>query len=101
MSSPQTPEFIVSFVTQSLRELIHDMNNSIFIARGFIEEIGEEIRSKEYKNETFDDENFSDMISTVERNIHKIDAHLAKLRKFTKEDIFEQSGVDKDLVEIK
>jgi galactokinase/mevalonate kinase-like predicted kinase len=96
MSSPQTPEFIVSMVSQRLRELVHDLNNSIFITKGFIEELSEDITAKRYRESNFDDENFIDMIQTVNRTVEKIDQNLSQLRKFAKEEIFDKSGLPRE-----
>ena len=93
MSNEQNPEVIVNMVSLHLRELIHDVNNALFVAKGFLEELNEDTQSKRYMDPSFDHENFQDMVSTITRNIDKIDTNLLKLRKFAKEDIFDKTGV--------
>lgn len=95
MSQEQTPEAIVNMVSLQLRELIHDVNNALFVAKGFLEELSEDTQSRRYMDPAFDHENFGDMVSTINRNIEKIDTSLGKLRKFAKEEIFEKTGVPK------
>ena len=95
MSETQTPEIIVNMVSVRLREMIHDINNALFVTKGFLEELSEDITNKQYMKPDFDHENFSDMITTINRNVEKIDQNLVKLRKFAKEEVFEKSGVSK------
>ncbi|KAB8030002.1 hypothetical protein [Fluviispira multicolorata] len=95
MSDTQTPESIVNMVSLRLRELIHDINNALFVTKGFLEELGEDVTEKKYLDPKFDHENFVDMISTITRNVEKIDQNLIKLRKFAKEEVFEKTGVTK------
>lgn len=93
MSNEQNPEVIVNMVSLHLRELIHDVNNALFVAKGFLEELNEDTQGKRYMDPSFDHENFQDMVSTINRNIEKIDTNLVKLIKFAKEDIFDKTGV--------
>jgi prephenate dehydratase len=72
MSQEQTPEAIVNMVSLHLRELIHDVNNALFVAKGFLEELSEDTQSRRYMDPAFDHENFGDMVSTINRNIEKI-----------------------------
>lgn len=90
-----TPEEIVNMVSLHLRELIHDVNNALFVAKGFLEELNEDTQGKRYVDPAFDHENFSDMISTISRNIDKIDKNIVKLRVFAKEEIFNKTGMPK------
>ena len=80
-------------VSARLREWIHEVNNALFIARGYIEELQEEITTKSYIEPAFDHENFVEMIETVARSVTRIDANLTKLRNYAKEDVFEHAGV--------
>ncbi len=91
----ETSENIVKIVSTQLREIVHDMNNALFVTKGFLEELSEDVKSKKYTENGFDHENFADMIDTIIRNVDKFDVNLGKLRKFAKEDIFEKSGVAK------
>ncbi len=95
MPVEQSPEAIVNMVSLHLRELIHDINNALFVTKGFLEELNEDTQNKRYMDPSFDHENFQDMVSTINRNIEKIDTNLIKLRKFAKEEIFDKTGVPK------
>jgi hypothetical protein len=95
MSEAQTTENIVNMISVQLRELVHDINNALFVAKGFLEELNEDTREKRYLDPQFDHENFFDMVTTITRNVEKIDQILIKLRKFSKEEIFDKTGVPK------
>ncbi|WP_186646840.1 hypothetical protein [Fluviispira vulneris] len=95
MSEMQTPEAIVNMVSLRLREIIHDINNALFVTKGFLEELSDDVKEKKYADPKFDHENFNDMIATISRNVEKIDQNLIKLRKFAKEEVFEKTGVTK------
>lgn len=90
-----TPEEVVNMVSQRLREIIHDMNNALFVTKGFLEELSDDIKAKKYLQSNYDHENIADMITTIARNAQKVDENLSKLRKFAKEEIFEKSGLQK------
>lgn len=92
----ETPENTVLMVSSRLREWIHEVNNALFITKGFLEEVQTEVQDKNYLRTGFDHENFVDMLQTVFRNVERIDQNLQKLRKFAKDDIFDQSGVKKN-----
>jgi hypothetical protein len=91
----KSPEEVVEMVSVRLREIVHDINNALFVTKGFLEEISEDIRDKKYLTPNYDHENFGDMLATVTRNADKIDQNLNILRKFAKEEIFDKSGVPK------
>ena len=88
-------EEIVNMVSVRLREIAHDINNALFVTKGFLDELTDDVKSKKYLEANYDHENFGDMLATVIRNTNKIELNLDKLRKFAKEDIFENSGVPK------
>ena len=94
-SNVKTSEEVVEMVSVRLREIVHDINNALFVTKGFLEELAEDIKDKKYVQPNFDHENFGDMLATVTRNADKIDANLNILRKFAKEEIFDKSGVPK------
>lgn len=79
-------------ISQQLREWVHSASDSIFVARGFVEELAQEIRAKDYLKEDFDHESFSRMAEGLLRNIEKIDRNLHNLRRFAKQDIFKAKG---------
>ena len=92
-ASVQSTEVVVRMVSDRLREIVHDMNNALFITKGFIEELSEEVKEKKYLETNYDHENIADMVSIIARNADKVDENLTKLRKFSKEDIFDETGV--------
>lgn len=89
----EVTEDVINSLSGRLREWVHEVNNAVFVARGFLEEIQEEIQSRNYQKNDFDHENLVDMIETVGRNVERIDTNLQKLRKLAKEDIFVISGL--------
>ncbi len=93
--STKTAEDVVSMVSKRLREIIHDMNNALFVTKGFIEELNEDVKGKKYLEANYDHENIADMVATIARNADKVDQNLNKLRKFAKEEIFDKSGVER------
>ena len=91
--TPESPENAVLMVSARLREWIHEVNNALFITKGFLEEISGEVEEKNYLQDSFDHENFIDMLQTVGRSVERIDQNLQKLRRFAKEEIFDTTGV--------
>jgi hypothetical protein len=89
------PESAILMISTRLREWIHDVNNALFVTKGFLEELNEDIKESRYKDPEYDHENLADMVTTVARNIEKIDQNLAKLRKFAKEEVFDNTGVSR------
>jgi hypothetical protein len=91
MSEPS--ESLVPRISVHLREWIHEVNNALFVTKGFLEEIQADVQDKNYESDGFDHENFNDMLKTIVRNVERIDQNLQKLRKYAKQDIFDISGV--------
>ncbi len=91
----KNPEQVVNLVSDKLREIIHEMNNALFVAKGFLEDLSDDVKEKRYQANDYDHENFVDMIATINRNTEKVNDNLNKLRKFAKEDLFELTGVHK------
>jgi len=89
----QVSEQVIHALSGKLREWVHDVNNALFVSRGFIEEIQEDVVSQNYTQPDFDHENLKDMMEAVARNLNRIDKSLQKLRKISKEDIFDLSGL--------
>lgn len=89
----ESKETTVIMVSGKLREWIHEVNNALFITKGFLEEVLSEVQDKNYLQPGFDHENLVDMLQTVSRNVERMDQNLQKLRKFAKEEIFDQTGV--------
>lgn len=86
------PEILVPKISAHLREWIHEVNNALFVTKGFLEEIQIDIQDRTYLDQNYDHENLSDMLKTIVRNVEKMDQNLQKLRKFAKQEIFEISG---------
>ena len=91
--TPESVDGAVLMVSGRLREWIHEVNNALFITKGFLEEISGEVEEKNYLQDSFDHENFVDMLQTVGRSVERIDMNLQKLRRFAKEEIFDATGV--------
>jgi uncharacterized protein YwgA len=91
----QDSNFAVGQVSNRLREWIHEVNNALFITKGFLEEIEADAKSRSYLKANFDHENFLEMIETVVRSVDRLDRNVQKLRKYAKEDVFSESGVER------
>lgn len=91
----ESTETAVLMVSSRLREWIHDVNNALFIAKEYLEEIQSEVTSGNVRNPQFDHEAFADLVSTVARNVGRIEQNLQQLRMYAKEELFEQAGVEK------
>lgn len=89
----QESNLTVGQISQRLREWIHEVNNALFITKGFLEEIESDSKTRAYMKPHFDHENFVDMIDTVLRSVDRIDRNVQKLRKYAREDLFHESGV--------
>ncbi|MEN9811134.1 MAG: hypothetical protein RLZZ488_2701 [Pseudomonadota bacterium] len=85
----------VGQISHRLREWIHDVNNALFITKGFIEEIEADAKSRSYLKPHFDHDNFLEMIETVVRSVDRLDRNVQKLRKYAREDLFVESGVER------
>lgn len=92
MENNENSEVVVNTISARLRVMVHDFNNSVFAAKGFLEEISVDVKEKKYTQSAFDHENFVDMLNTVIRNIERIDQSVVQLKKFAKEELFEQVG---------
>jgi nitrogen fixation/metabolism regulation signal transduction histidine kinase len=89
----ESPESLVPRISVHLREWIHEVNNALFVTKGFLEEIQADVQDRNYESGDFDHDNFNDMLKTIVRNVERIDQNLQKLRKYAKQDLFEISGV--------
>ncbi len=88
----ENTEALVRDISAHLREWIHDVNNALFVTKGFLEEIQVDIEERAYEDERYDHENLADMIRTITRNVERIDQNLQKLRKYAKQELFENTG---------
>jgi hypothetical protein len=79
--------------SKKARQIVHDANNSLFVAKGFVEEIGFVMKNEEYLRPDFNKEEFSLMLNKVVANLDKMGAQLKLLGKFARDDVFEAVGV--------
>lgn len=93
MENKENTEAVAHSISARLRGMVHDFNNSVFAAKGFLEEISLDVKEKKYTQSAFDHENFIDMLNTVIRNVERIDQSVVQLKKFAKEELFTQVGV--------
>jgi hypothetical protein len=91
----QNSNVAVGQISHRLREWIHEVNNALFITKGFLEEIEADSKSRAYLKPHFDHENFLEMIETVVRSVDRIDRNVQKLRKYAKEDVFSENGLER------
>jgi signal transduction histidine kinase len=91
----QNSKVAVGNISHRLREWIHEVNNALFITKGFLEEIEADAKSRSYLKSHFDHDNFLEMIQTVSRSVERIDRNVQKLRKYAREDVFNESGVER------
>lgn len=97
LAMSQDSNVAVGQISHRLREWIHEVNNALFITKGFLEEIEADAKSRTYLKPNFDHDNFLEMIETVVRSVDRIDKNVQKLRKYAKEEVFVQSGVDRPI----
>jgi hypothetical protein len=79
--------------SKKARVVVHDANNALFVAKGFVEEIGFVIKDEEYLKPGFNKEELVSMLNKVVANMDKIGTHLKQLGKFAREDVFDSLGV--------
>lgn len=91
----QEPQEAVGQISNRLREWIHEVNNALFITKGFLEEIESDAKSQAYLKPKFDHDNFCEMIETVVRSVDRLDRSVQKLRKYAKEEVFRESGIER------
>lgn len=84
----------VGQISIRLREWIHEVNNALFITKGFLEEIESDAKTHAYLKPNFDHNNFNDMIETVVRSVDRLDRSIQKLRRYAKEEVFRETGID-------
>ena len=78
----------LGFISYQLREWVHTASDSLFVAKGFAEDLESEIRNQNYLRDDFDHQDFKAMALAVLRNLEKIDASLNNLRQFAKQEMF-------------
>ncbi|MEY4064452.1 MAG: hypothetical protein RIR26_660 [Pseudomonadota bacterium] len=90
----QESQEAVGYISNRLREWIHEVNNALFITKGFLEEIEADAKSKAYLKPHYDHDNFREMIETVGRSVDRIERSVQKLRKYAKEEVFRETGLE-------
>ena len=91
----QEPQEAVGQISIRLREWIHEVNNALFITKGFLEEIESDAKSRSYLKANFDHDNFCEMIETVVRSVDRLDSNVQKLRRYAKDEVFRETGVER------
>ncbi len=81
--------------SKQLRVWVHDANNALFVARGFVEEIATVIKEEEYRSPDFDRDDFMQMIEKVSKGLNRAEEQIRNLSVFARKDIFEMAGVKK------
>lgn len=84
----------IDLVSGHLRENVHDINNALFVTKGFVEELAHEIHSDGFMGPEFDREGFRDMFEAIVRNVAKLDRCIQGLRDFAKAGIFREPFTD-------
>lgn len=82
----------VGQISVRLREWIHEVNNALFITKGFLEEIEADAKTRAYLKPHFDHDNYVEMIQTVVRSVERLDHNVQKLRRYAREELFRESG---------
>ena len=77
-------------ISSHLREAVHDINNSLFVAKGFMEELRSDVLHETFLSEDYDLKTFKGMFEAVARNIEKLDHSVQSIRDFAKQGIFKE-----------
>jgi hypothetical protein len=88
---------IVKWVHLHLRKWVHDSNNALFIAKGFLEETMDELGERKAIQNDEENQKMLDSLAAVNRAMVRLEDQVGKLRAFAKEEIFEHTGVAKPL----
>ena len=67
--------------TVLLREWFQNTLHSLFIAKGFCEELQTQIASRRYLKSNFDHDNFADVVEALGRNVERVEGQLRQLQK--------------------
>jgi hypothetical protein len=77
---------------EKARKSVHDANNSLFVAQGFLDEIVLVIKGGEHLKPGFNKEEFLSMLDKVLMNLNKVGLQLKDLGQFARVDHFESLG---------
>ncbi len=81
--------------SKQLRVWVHDANNALFVARGFMEEISTVIKEEEYRSPDFDRDDFVQMLEKVAKGLNRAEEQIRNVGVFARKDLFEMAGVKK------
>ncbi len=81
--------------SKKLRAWIHDANNALFVARGFVDEISFVIKGEEYLAADFDKADFLQMLEKIGRGLVRAEENVRNIGGFARDEMFEISGVKK------
>jgi hypothetical protein len=79
-------------ISDKLRDWIHDVNNALFVTKGFMEEVCTEVQDRQYLNEEFDHDSFWEMLQTIVKNLDRLEGSVQSLRKYARDDIYKDLG---------
>ena len=88
-------------ISRQLRETIHDMNNALFVMKGFMDELSTDVRQELFRKPDYDCQTFKDMFEAVHRNMQKLDASVQSLRHFARKEIYSEAFAQSRPVEDK
>lgn len=88
-------EVLVLEASKQLRGWIHDANNALCVARGFVDELSFVVKGEEYLAPNFDKEDFAQMLEKVNRGLLRAEENVRNIGGFARNDIFTISGVKK------
>jgi hypothetical protein len=81
--------------SKKLRVWVHEANNALFVARGFMEEIGTVIKEEEYRSPDFDRDDLVQMFEKVSKGLMRAEEQIRNVGTFARKDIFEMADVKK------
>lgn len=80
----------LDLISNHLREILHNINNSMFVMKGFLEEARNELEALESgSDKELSVSSLRVMLETIERNAGKLDTSVQTLRKFAKSDLYQ------------
>ncbi len=80
----------LDLISGHLRENIHDINNALFVTKGFVEELSEELKRLESRADESERKLLKEMFDALSRNVTKLDSSIQNLRMFAKHGIYEE-----------
>ena len=96
-SSEMSQEEIVKWVHLHLRKWCHDSSNALFIAKGFLEEVLDDLNQRKTESKDEEVNKTLDSLAAVVRAMTRLEDQVLKLRYFAKDEIFDHTGVTRPL----